>query len=562
MTLYTEFRKSALEYRNRPALYSKNNHKWNKITFQKLLEKIDGLAEGLLRVGINENDKVAILLENRPEWLISDLALNKIGAISVPIHKTSKKSLVKYILDDSESTYLIISRELFLTNHDFYLHNNFLNKIIVIDLEDNFKNDKIINFLSLFASLRGIDISMPSNDESLVSIIYTSGTTGMMKGVMLTNKNFLANIKSAHEVIDVSPEDRLLSVLPLSHVLERTDGSYLALMEGASVAYAEDIKKISDNLKEIKPTIIICVPKIFQRMHERIFTEIKSSNVLIKNFFYWSLRQNKNSLRYKLADRIIFKKLRRIFGGKLRYAVSGGASINEKILRFFQKIGIDIIEGYGLTETSPLISVNKLINNKIGTTGQIVPGVSVKIAEDKEILVKGDNATKGYWKKNEDTEELFTVDGWLKTGDLGFLDNENFLTIIGRKKEIIVLSNGKNISPERIEGAINLSTSIDMSLVVGHKRDYLSALIVPNYQLLKDKFKIDISQIEKIKAIIQKKIDKANKRLEPHARIRKFVFLERPFSMEENELTPTLKIKRKVIEDKYSRLIDSMYDGE
>jgi long-chain acyl-CoA synthetase len=564
MTLYTEFRKSALEYKNRPALYSKKNKKWNKITYRELLEKIDGLAEGLLSAGIKAKDNVAILAENCPEWLISDLALNKIGAVSVPIHKTSKKPLVEYVLDNSESGFLIITEELFNTYKNFYLRKNAIKKIILINRSEasENENEKLINFNDLLKNSTKQEIQTQTSIDDLASIIYTSGTTGEMKGVMLTNKNFIANIESAKKVIDVSQEDKLLSVLPLSHVLERTDGSYTALMKGASIAYAEDIKKFIDNLKEVKPTIIVCVPKLFQRIHENIFTEIKGKNLIIKNFFYWSLSRDKNSYSYKLADWLMFKKIRRIFGGRLRYAVSGGASIHERILRFFQKIGIDIIEGYGLTETSPLVSANQLSTNKIGTTGQIVPGTEVKIADDKEILIKGDNVTRGYWKKDEETRELFTADGWMKSGDLGFLDKENYLTIIGRKKEIIVLSNGKNVSPEKIESAINLSTSIEQSLVVGHKRDCLAALIVPNYQLLKNKFNIDISEIEKIKFIIKKKIDKANKRLEPHSQIRKFVFLERPFSVEENELTPTLKIKRKVIEDKYSRLIDSMYEKE
>jgi long-chain acyl-CoA synthetase len=378
-----------------------------------------------------------------------------------------------------------------------------------------------------------------------------------MKGVVLTNNNFLSNIDSANEAVDVRSTDTLLSFLPLSHILERTDGSFTPLFQGASVAYAESIQDLAKNLKEIKPTILISVPKIFQRIHEKVFLEIKEKNSLIKGFFYWSLKQKEGSMAHFFADFIIYRKIRNSFGGKLRYAISGGASIHERILKFFQKIGINIIEGYGLTETSPLISANSLKNNKIGTVGKIVPNVEVKIAQDKEVLVKGKSIFSGYWKKDNLTKESFTNDGWFKTGDLGYLDSDNYLTIVGRKKEIIILSNGKNISPERIEGIINLSTSIEQSLVIGHKRSYLVAFIFPNTDVVKEKYS-SLSE-EEIKTMIQKKIDKANKNLEPHAQIRKFKILNKPLSAEDGELTPTLKIKRKVVENNYQKIIEELY---
>ncbi len=556
MNLYLSFKESALKHNKRTALLWKDKNKWRKISFEETLNKINKLAEGLLSVGVSPGDNVAIFSENKPEWLISDLALNKVKAISVPIHYTNKKPLVEYILEDSQSGFLIISTKIF-KDHAEYLLKSDLKKIIVIGGSE-IKNNKIIDFDDLLLELTDEVEAMSGGDvDDIASIIYTSGTTGKMKGVVLTNRNFLSNIDSAKDVVDVKPTDTMLSFLPLSHILERTDGSFTPLFQGARVAYAESIQDLAKNLKEVRPTIFISVPKIFQRIHEKVFIEIKDKNTIIKNFFYWSLKQKKGSFGHFLADKIIYKKIRNSFGGKLLCAVSGGASIHKRILKFFQKIGINIIEGYGLTETSPIIAANSMKNNKIGTVGQIVRGVEVKIAPDKEILVKGDSVFSGYWKKDDVTKESFTEDGWFKSGDLGYLDNDNYLTIIGRKKEIIILSNGKNVSPERIECVINLSTSIEQSLVVGHKRPYLVAFIFPNQDVIKEKY--SNSSKEKIEKIIQKKIDKANIDLEPHAQIRKFKILSKPLSVEEGELTPTLKIKRKVVESKYYKVIEELY---
>lgn len=553
MNLYLSFKESALKHSVNDALLWKEGGKWKKISFKEVLNKIDKLAEGLFEAGVHSGDRVAIFSENRPEWLISDLAINKIGAISVPIHYTNKRPLVEYILEDSESGFLIVSDKIFKDHRDYLLNLNIKNIVINNQAE---KIENALNFNDLM-SAKEIKLISDSKEDDMATIVYTSGTTGKMKGVILSNKNILANVNSAKQVVDVGPGDTLLSFLPLSHILERTDGSFTPLFSGARIAYAESIQVLTKNLKEIKPTILISVPKIFQRIHEKVFTEIKTKNPIIKYFFYWSLKQKEGSWGHFLADKIIYKKIRNTFGGKLIYAISGGAGIHERILKFFQKVGVRIIEGYGLTETSPLVAVNSLSENKIGTVGKIVPNVEVRIAPDKEIMIKGDSVSRGYWRKEEATKECFVSDGWFMSGDLGYLDGENYLTIIGRKKEIIILTNGKNVSPERIEGVINLSTSIEQSLVIGHKRPYLVAFIFPNYEVIREKYP-EVSK-EKLEKIIQQKIDKANKSLEPHAQIRKFKIFDKSLSVEEGELTPTLKLKRKVVENKYADIIEGMY---
>ncbi len=552
---YQIFKKNASRYKSRPAVGWKEGRSWKSLKYKEVLKRVDYLAENLLELGVKRKEKVAILSENCPEWLMTDLALNKLRAISVPLHYTSNLDLIEYILKKSESKYMVVSNSLFQKNKDI-LNFDFLNKVIVIGAnKKDLQNNKVVNFKDLLRPNQNNKVNEDEAEKNdLLSIIFTSGTTGKPKGVMLTNYNFISNTRSACEAIFVYPEDRFLSFLPLSHILERTAGHFVPLFSGASVYYAESIKKLPQNLKEVNPSILISVPRIFNKTHEKIFAKIKKSNFLIRKLFFCSLNKQGNFFLKFLANAIVYKKIKKVFGKNLRFAISGGASINKNILLFFKKIGITITEGYGLTETSPLISVNRLDNIKEGTVGELVSGVEIKIASDKEVLVKGNNVTQGYWKNEELNYDHFDEEGWFKTGDLGFLDKEGFLTIIGRKKEIIVTTNGKNISPEKIENLINLSPYIEQSLVVGHKRRYLHALIVPDFESA-PQFKQD----KEMKEFIKKEINKINKKLEKHENIENIEILKKPFTIEENELTPTMKLKRKVVEAKYKDLIDKTY---
>ncbi len=554
--IYKRFKKVATNYANRPIVKFKKDKKWFKYNYIEFLDIVDRLSFGFFDLNIKIGDRVAIFSENRWEWLASDLALNKINVISVPIHATSNKETIKYILKNSGSSYLLISKRLLEENKNFLLFIEEIKKIIVFNDSKKDLPENTLFFNDLIKKEKNNYDPFLEKENGIASIIYTSGTTGEPKGVILSDDNFLSNIDAVEKRVRIMPTDRFLSFLPLSHVLERTVGSYVPIMNGAMIAYAESIQKLSDNLLEIKPTILICVPRVLEKAYSKIFENIKKKNKRIKKIFYWALKKKNSKIKSFIADVLILRKIRKIvFGGKIRFVVSGGASLTENVLRFFKGINIKLVEGYGLTETSPIVSTNSLENPKIGTVGSPINGVKVKIDNDKEILVKGANVMKGYWQKKDLTREAFNGDGWFKTGDLGFLDADNFLTIIGRKKDIIITSNGKNIAPEKLESLLNLNKYIEQSLVVGHRKDFLSALIVPA-DILKDKNKKDY---KKIKKEIEKEIEKINKDLPNHEQIKKIQILKRPFSIEAGELTPTLKLRRKILEAKYVHEIKKLY---
>lgn len=544
-TIYTRFTQVVSQHSHRSAVFWKERNTWHAYTYRELLDRVDTVANNLTGLGVAQSDHVAIICENRPEWLLCDLALNKIGAVSVPIHITANQRMVEFILRDSQSAYICISENLYKKFSPFLtsLHNV---TIIMIPFQNLLKKTEALPPVYQSTGL----------DNDLASIIYTSGTTGEPKGVMLTNRNFLANIDSIHAMIDIFPDDTFLSFLPLSHIFERTAGSYLPILSGASIAYAESIKALANNMREVQPTILISVPKIFEVFQEKIIGGIEKKHPLVRQLFYRYLPHQKNSLMRWVFDRLIYKKIRHVFGGKLRLAVSGGASIHERILHFYNNIGICLIEGYGMTETSPVISVNLPGTTKIGTVGRPIDGVTVNIAPDNEICVKGENVTPGYWNNDEATRALFDEDGWMRTGDLGRMDSDNFLTIIGRKKELIVTTSGKNITPTAIENILNMSPFIYQSFVAGHGKDYLVALIVPDKEAIKNYFEKDDVDTY---SVIKKEIGKVNSELMIHEKIAKFYILQRPFTIEDDELTPTLKIRRDIIEEKYKKEIDSMY---
>ncbi|MFA6394239.1 MAG: AMP-dependent synthetase/ligase [Patescibacteria group bacterium] len=574
-TIYLQFREAAEKYNRRPIARWKRKKRWHSLSYQKFLKKVDLLSGGFRKEGIKEGDRVAIMSENCPEWLMTDLALNKIGAVSVPIHITSNRPFIEYIVKDSMSGFFIVSEKV-LKKHEETIKEIARNfKVAVIRRDAPFfsrsadEADMDVNAASAiglreelgkeyldFDNLLSREYSdEPAADGKLASLIYTSGTTGDPKGVMLTNENFLTNAFGAMEKIKVFPRDVFLSFLPLSHVLERLAGSYVPILSGAEVAYAPDIKELARSFSEVKPTIFTGVPKIFENSYEKIRAKLEKSNPLIKKFFYYSLNKKSPAFARALADKFLYAKIRKSFGGRLRFAISGGAAINERIIKFFRKIGVKIVEGYGLTETSPIVAMNTLLESRIGSVGRPLPGVEIKIAPDKEILVKGKSVMSGYWNKEEMTGTHFTEDGWFKTGDLGFLDRENFLTIIGRKKEMIVTTNGKNISPEKVEAIINLNPLVSQCLVTGHKKPYLACLIVPEYDRIKEKYGADCD----LEKCLADEMEEINNHLMSHERIKKIAVIGSSFTVEAGELTPTLKVRRSVIEHKYRREIERLY---
>ena len=570
------FFETAEKYSNKPALLYKKEGVYFPITYKELSEKVKTFASALQKLGVEKNDKIAVLSENRPEWVISDLAIMSVGAIVVPLHATFSPKAICTVLSHSEAKVLIVSNSDFLNKVLIgQKHLKKLEKIIVIEKQPSAQTEtfsgKIFGYKALLSMHRNDDYEKVFLDpDEVCNIIYTSGTTGKPKGVMLTHRNFLSNVESVSEIIPVKESDVFLSFLPVSHVLERMAGYYMPLFFGATIAYAENTKHLPQNLKEVRPTILISVPRIFDKFHDAVWDKINKSSAFQKKIFKWALKQQKGRLAYKIADFLVFKKVRAQMGGKLRLSISGGASLNGNIGRFFSKIGIAILEGYGLTETSPVISANRENDFKFGTVGKIVPGVKIKIAENKEILVKGPNVTQGYYKNRKATKDTFLKDGWFCTGDLGFIDRQGFLTVIGREKEMIVTSGGKNIWPESVENLLNDDKFIAQSIIIGNGKKFISALIVPDWQEVEVYMKENNMCLQshermvrnlELLAIFQKRIDeKINTSLSSHEKIQKFRLVPQEFSQEQDELTPTLKLRRHIIEKHNQKGIEKMYN--
>ncbi|MBI2053827.1 MAG: long-chain fatty acid--CoA ligase [Candidatus Staskawiczbacteria bacterium] len=569
------FFETAKKFPKKSAFLYKKGGVYFPIAYKEAASQVKILGSALQKCGVNKGDKVAILSENRPEWAISDMAIMAAGGITVPLHTTLSTKAISNVLKHSEAKILIVSNSDFLNKVLLgQEHLKYLEKIVFLEklTEAQKKNltKKVLSWKAFF-SLHKNEVSEKIflDPDDVCSIIYTSGTTGTPKGVLLSHRNFLSNVEAINEIVPVKESDVFLSFLPLSHVLERTAGYYMPLCFGATIAYAESIKQLSVNLKEVKPTVLISVPRIFEKFHDAIWDRINFSNPVKQKIFKWALKQEKNTFWHRLADIVVFKKIKSLLGGKLRLTVSGGASLNENLGRFFLKIGILILEGYGLTETSPVISVNQENDFKFGAVGKIIPGVKVKIAETKEIFVKGPNIFKGYFKNRNGTKSAFDKDGWFHTGDLGFMDKQGFLTIIGREKEMIVTSGGKNIWPEPIENLLNNDRFIHQSMIVGDKNKFISALIVPDWQEVKRHMKEKnlplkepgkLARDPDILAVFQQRIDnKINPNLSEYEKIKKFKLLPQEFSQEQDELTPTLKLRRHIIENHYKKTIESFY---
>lgn len=569
------FFETAKKYPNKQALLYKKEGVYFPITYKELSKKITIFSRKLQDLGVGKGDKVAILSENRPEWVISDISIMATGAIVVPLHTTFNPKAVGGVLNHCQAKILIVSNSNLLNKvllGQKYLKH--LKKIIFLEnltaAQKETLSNKVLSWKAIFSQNQNSEPEKIFLDpDDCCSIIYTSGTTGKPKGVILTHRNFLSNVEAVNEVVPVKENDVFLSFLPLSHVLERLTGYYMPICYGATIAYAESIKQLSVNLREVKPTIMISVPRIFEKFHDAIWDKINSSSSFKKKVFKWALRQKSNSLRYKVADFFVFKKIRQQLGGKLRLTISGGASLNENIGRFFLKMGILILEGYGLTETSPVISANQEHSFKFGTVGKIVPGVKVKITDDKEILVKGPNVFQGYLKNKVETKSSFDKEGWFYTGDLGFIDKQGFLTVIGRLKEMIATSGGKNVWPERVENLLNNDRFISQSIIIGDKRKFVSALIVPDWKEIEIYLKennLPLQEHDKLIkspelfAIFQERINtKINPNLNEFEKIKSFKLLPQEFSQEQDELTPTLKLRRHIIENHYKRSIEAMY---
>jgi len=425
------------------------------------------------------------------------------------------------------------------------------------------------------------ELALRIKPNDIASIIYTSGTTGIPKGVMLTHQNFVSNVKACSAVIEFSVNDTVLSWLPLSHVLERMV-TFTLLYKGCTIAYAESMDTVAENMPEVKPHIMVSVPRLFEKIYSKVMDNVLSSSPLKRKIFFWAVKVGKEygqkkllnqsipgGLQFKrnLAHKLVFSKILEKTGGRVRFFVSGGAPLSKDIAEFFYALGLVVLEGYGLTETSPVIAVNTFENLKFGTVGKPIPGVEVKIADDGEILTKGAHVMEGYYKMDAETKETLES-GWLRTGDIGHLDEEGFLVITDRKKDILVTAGGKNVAPQPIENVLKTNPYISNAVVIGDRRKFISALLVPEFEKLVEYAKSnnivyenqsELTRKEEILNFMLAEVDRSTPNLASYEKIRKIALLDRDFEIEKGEITPTLKVKRNIVENKYKDIIDSMY---
>ncbi len=565
------FKENAARYADKLAVRFKTNHVREDLTFNQLLKSVEKIAKSLMALEIEKGDRLAILSENRPRWAMLDLGGMMAGAIIVPVHTTFSGHLMADLVAHSEAKFLFVSTpELFKKIKPFLTKLNCL-KYIVLFFETTEETDPRIMKWSQFIEKTSDRPYPPLDGDDICSLIYSSGTTGEPKGVSLTHNNFISNVDAALKYYSVSPNDVFLSFLPISHAFERTAGHYLPLLRtGSVIAYVERNKSMARNLQEVKPTILVSVPRVFDLIYDNILSKVQHEGEQRMRVFNWALRQRRGTWNHILADLLVFRKIRKALGGRLWGSVSGGAPLNPKIARFFDKVGIPLYEGYGMTESSPVISVSRPGDNVIGTVGKPIPGVTVKIAEDGEILAKGPNIMKGYWNNPSATRETIDEEGWLHTGDVGFFDREGNLTISGRKKEMIVTASGKNVWPEAVEQILNSTKYIGQSIVIGDKLKSLCSLIVPKWDNLEEWIKAEnpslagLSREQWVKApeiqnLIRNELKTVSRQLAEYERITKFILLANDFSWDREELTPTLKLRRKIITDHYKDEIETFY---
>ena len=584
MTLISLLEHSIEHYGSKPALAHKpKGGTYQDISYAELGESVHAFSKGLNALGVQKDDRVAILSENRPEWAITDFGTLKAGAVTVPMFSTLTAAQVGYILKDSGSKIICVSTSRQLEKVTAIRDEvPTLEQIIVFDQLEDEPPAGVIQFEAV-CELEGEETDTTASEDDIATIIYTSGTTGDPKGVMLTHANFIFNLQACKSLIDVSDADVLLSFLPLSHVFERLGGHYVPLFSGAKIAYAESTFTVAQNMGEVAPTVMLSVPRLYETMHDRILRAVQEGSPLKQKIFHWgvsvgsavssAIQHGKKpsailQLQQNIADKLVFAKLKAATGGRLRFFVSGGAALPQAIAEFFHAAGILILEGYGLTETSPVISMNHPAQWKFGTVGAPVPGVEVQIAEDGEILTRGPHVMKGYFNNESETAEVIDGEGWFHTGDIGIIDEDGFVKITDRKKNIIVLSNGKNVAPQPIESELVQSPFINQILLVGNERKNLAALIVPNFDALKawatenGVATDDLSTMLKTREVQQLIQSEIRSRLTDFAdfeQVRRFALLEKEFSQEADEMTPTLKLKRNVIIERYGDAIEEMY---
>lgn len=588
-TINRIFQDSVRRYAAQPALMHKREGKFQPITYQELADRARAFCAGLVALGVQKGDRIAFISENRPEWAVADLGMLSLGAVNVPMFTTLPAQQVEYIVSDSGAKIIIVSDETQLQKALAVKDTcKGLYYIVTMDCPADPAHD-VITFDDVMQ--RGKSAPLADYDQrwqsvepnDLASIIYTSGTTGDPKGAMLTHNNIASNVVAAHDVLDFQLGEVLLSFLPLNHIFERMAGYYLPLSVGATIAYSEGLRRIALNMREVEPHFMMLVPRLYEGFQERLMDEVNKKPAKEQKVFHWALnvgkqvveRQQKKqsvspilALQRLLAGKLVYSKVRNRLGlRRLRYFVSGGAPLPHDTAAFFAALGMTVLEGYGLTETAPVIAVNRPENYKFGTVGFPLRGVEVKIAEDGEICARGPNIMLGYYNKPQETAAALDAEGWFHTGDVGEFDEDGFLRITDRKKDLIVLANGKKVAPQPIENALKSSPYISQVVLLGDKQSTVTALIVPAFERLKQFAQErgiqhengDFLKHPEVNRLFREEIDRLSTHLADFEKIHRFALLDNEFTIENGEMTPTLKIKRRVVVEKYRDVIQGLY---
>lgn len=588
--------RTASRYAGKDAFLWKRNGTWHGISYETFWTKVKHVSAGLAYYGVKRNDKVAILSENNPYWPVADLAIMSLGAVSVPIHSTLPSDQISYILQNSEATFMFVQDELNLSKIPeadrlptaiIFPSENFIPSEQYVSLQHVASLGSNHPYENWEAEWRGL------TREDLATIIPTSGTTGKPKGAMLTHGNILSNVEGIQFwVLEAKPSDILLSHLPLSHVFERMAGQFMPLSVGSTIAYAEGIDKVQENLLEVRPTVLVSVPLLFEKVYATAQGMVESGTPIRKKIFKWAIdiglkkydyylnqsfdEMMKNGFlpkeikrSWKVANKLVYNKVKKKLGGRIRGLISGGGALNPEIGRFFWAVDIPALEGYGLTETSPVVCSNPMIRSKVGTVGKPLPNLEIKIADDGEVMVKGPNVMKGYYRDEEATAEAFR-DGWFLTGDIGSIDEDGYLKIVDRKKRIIVLTTGKNVAPQPIENAMTQSIYINNAVLIGQDKKYVIALITPSIENLlpwaKSKgLPTEINQLLKepaLQKLLTKEAAKFTSKFARHEQPKKIVIIGKEWNVNDGELTPSLKVRLPEVQKKYKEVIELAYAEE
>ncbi len=576
-----------------PAAYRhKVDGRWVTITHREAADRVQALSLGLRELGVQPGDRVSILSENRPEWALSDYACLCARAADVPIYPTLPAKQVEYILRDSGAVAVCCSTPVQLAKVlEVRAALPALNHVIVFQADA--KRTGVLTLAEVEASGRAAAGRYPRfkaealevRPDQLATLIYTSGTTGDPKGVMLTHNNIYSNVQSAVQIMPVVARDECLSMLPLSHIFERMV-DYTMLQAGVIINYAESFDTVAANLQELKPTVVLSVPRLYEKVYARVLENALGGGGLKKRIFFWAKQVGETWATYrlaglpvpgglgvkkKIADRLVFSKLQARTGGRVRYFVSGGAPLSPEIGKFFFGAGLPIAEGYGLTETSPVLTLNPLDRIKLGTVGPAIPGVRLKIASDGEILARGPGIMQGYYNKPDATREAIDAEGWFHTGDIGEIDADGYLKITDRKKDLIVTAAGKNIAPQPIENTVKANKFVVNAVMLGDKRKFPIMLVVPNYDNLerwaKDRSlayasRLGLITLPDVQAKVEREVMGQLRDLAKFEMPKKVLLLEHDFTIENGELTPTLKVKRRAVEKRYKEMVDRAYAAE